>query len=139
MSELTSSRQRCSKCERTIEVCACCSEPECQAAICNGCLRVATGQAVAQPPAHGADPEMVEVELRSVAGCPHADAARALLRECLTELQLEAAVEDKVGAYPSPTILVDGEDVMGAPASQAAACRLDVPTRHRLLDALRRP
>jgi hypothetical protein len=82
--------------------------------------------------------EVIEVELRHVAGCPHTDAARSLLRECLTELQLDMAVEDKEGDYPSPTILVNGEDVMGAPASQAAACRLDVPTRQRLLLALRR-
>ena len=81
---------------------------------------------------------MIQVELQSVAGCPHVNAARALLRECLLELQLDAAVSEKVGAYPSPTILVNGADVMGAPASQAAACRLDVPTRQRLLAALRR-
>ena len=81
---------------------------------------------------------MVEVELRHVAGCPHADAARALLKECLTELKLDVAVLDKEGDYPSPSILVNGEDVMGPPASQAASCRLDVPTRPRLLAALRR-
>ncbi len=78
------------------------------------------------------------VELRYVPGCPHTDAARALLAECLTELHLDVAIEEKEGAYPSPTILVNGDDVMGAPASQAAACRLDVPTRQRLLAALRR-
>ena len=81
---------------------------------------------------------MVRVELRHVPGCPHADAARALLRECLAELELDVPFHDNEGEYPSPTILVDGEDVMGAPASQAAACRLDVPTRQRLLAALSR-
>ena len=79
----------------------------------------------------------MRIELLHVPDCPHADDARALLSECLTELQLEAAVEDKAGAYPSPTILVNGVDVMGAPASMAPACRLDVPTRPRLLRALR--
>jgi len=78
------------------------------------------------------------IELRHVPGCPHADAARALLRECLAELKLEVAFADEEGEYPSPTILVNGEDVMGAPAFQAAACRLDVPTRQRLLAVLRR-
>lgn len=81
---------------------------------------------------------MIEVEFRHVPGCPHTDAARALLKECLTELKLDVAVEDKEGEYPSPSILVNGEDVMGAPASQVASCRLDVPTRPRLLAALRR-
>ena len=80
---------------------------------------------------------MVKVELRHIAGCPHTDAARAVLRECLAELRLDVAVEDKEGEYPSPTILVDGVDVMGAPVFTAAACRLDVPTKARLLGALR--
>ena len=79
----------------------------------------------------------MKVELLHVSDCPHSDAARALLNECLSELQLEAAIEDKAGAYPSPTILVNGVDVMGAPAFYAASCRLDVPTKPRLLAALR--
>jgi hypothetical protein len=86
-----------------------------------------------------ADPEALKVELQYVVGCPHADAARALLGECLTELQLDTVVEEKEGDYPSPTILVNGGDVMGAPPSQGSACRLDVPARHQLLAALRRP
>jgi hypothetical protein len=80
----------------------------------------------------------MKVELRYVPGCPHTDAARMLLAECLTELHLDAVVEEKEGAYPSPSILINGEDVMGAPSSQAAACRLDVPTRQQLLASLRR-
>ncbi len=79
----------------------------------------------------------MKIELLHVPGCPHVDAAQALLTECLTELRLEVSVEDKEGAYPSPTILVDGVDIMDAPASMAAACRLDVPTKSRLLVALR--
>ena len=67
--------------------------------------------------------EMVEVEMG---------------KDCLTELKLDMAVEYKEGEYPSPSILVNGEDVMGAPASQVASCRLDVPTRKRLLAALQR-
>jgi len=79
----------------------------------------------------------VKIELLHVSGCPHVDAARALLNECLTELLVDVAVEDREGAYASPTILVDGVDVMGTPAFQAAACRLDVPTKEKLLIALR--
>ena len=40
---------------------------------------------------------MIEVEFRHGPGCPHTDAARALLQECLTELKLDVAVEDKEG------------------------------------------
>jgi hypothetical protein len=79
----------------------------------------------------------MKIELLHVSDCPDVNAARALLSECLAELQLEVAVEDKEGAYLSPTILVNGVDVMDAPASMAAACRLDGPTKPRLLLALR--
>jgi hypothetical protein len=79
----------------------------------------------------------MKIELLHLSDCPHVDAARALLSECLTELQLEVPVDDKEGAYPSPTVLVNAVDVMVAPAFMAAACRLDIPTKHRLLVALR--
>ena len=81
---------------------------------------------------------MIEIELLSVEGRPHVDAARRLLKACVEELQVRANIEEKVGAYPSPTIRVDGEDVMGSLLSAEAACRLDTPTRDRVLAALRR-
>lgn len=89
------------------------------------------------PIQHGKAAGSVKIEVLHVSGCPHVHAARALLIDCLTEVKLDAAVKDKEGAYPSPTILVNGVDVMGAPAFNTAACRLDVPTRHRILLALR--
>jgi hypothetical protein len=81
---------------------------------------------------------MIEIELLSVAGCPHVDATRLLLAACVEEMQVEAHIEEKVGAYPSPTIRIDGVDVMGSPSSAEAACRLDTPTRDRVLAALGR-
>jgi hypothetical protein len=81
---------------------------------------------------------MIEVELLSVDGCPHVDAARQLLKACVEQLQVRARIVEKVGAYPSPTIRVDGEDVMGSPLFAEAACRLDTPTRDRVLAALLR-
>jgi hypothetical protein len=72
-----------------------------------------------------------------VSDCRHVDAARRLLADCLAEQHLDVTVEETEGAHPSPTIMVDGVHVMGAPASRAAACRLDVPTEQRLLPALR--
>jgi hypothetical protein len=81
----------------------------------------------------------MRVELLLAPDCPNAVAARAVLVDCLTGLGLPTAVRERVGAYPSPTILVDGVDVMtgrvGAPPMQA--CRLDVPTESRLQAALR--
>ena len=79
---------------------------------------------------------MIRVALLHVPGCPHVDAARSLLQSCLTELGIQPPIEELEGDYPSPTILVNGEDVMGRPPSMEASCRLDVPTRERLLAAL---
>jgi hypothetical protein len=81
----------------------------------------------------------VKVDLLLAPDCPNAAAARAVVTECLDRLGLAVPVRERVGNYPSPTILVDGLDVMsqacGAPAVRA--CRLDVPTASRVLAALR--
>lgn len=81
----------------------------------------------------------MRVELLANPGCPHVEATRELLRDCLAVLDLDAQITDRVGHYASPTVLVDGIDVMGRPTPSAAehACRLDLPTRPRLLAALR--
>lgn len=80
------------------------------------------------------------VELRHVPGCPHAEAARKVLSACLDRLGLAGPggvkVVELVGDYPSPTVLVDGVDVMGGPPAAGAACRLDPPTVQRILAAL---
>lgn len=83
---------------------------------------------------------VVHVELLSHEGCPLAGDTRRLLRECLVEAGLTTPVIERVGAHPSPTVLVDGRDVMGepGPAPGVAVCRLDPPSRDRLLRALLR-
>jgi hypothetical protein len=82
----------------------------------------------------------MRIELLTSPGCPHADAARRVLTDCLATMGIDVPVIDRVGSYPSPTVLVDGVDVMrgeaGAPIGDA--CRLDVPTSQRVLDALRK-
>jgi hypothetical protein len=82
----------------------------------------------------------MDVELLLAPDCPNAAAARAVLTACLNQVGLAAPIRERVGDYPSPTILVDGLDVMtdvtGAPPMQA--CRRDVPTAARILAALRR-
>jgi hypothetical protein len=81
----------------------------------------------------------MNVELWLAPDCPHAATARSVLDGCLDRLGLTVAVVERVGDYPSPTVLVDGVDVMtdapGLPRMQA--CRLDVPTPARVLAALR--
>lgn len=81
----------------------------------------------------------MRVEILTSPGCPNAAAAKETVADCLATLGIDAPIIDRVGRYPSPTILVDGVDVMrpegGAPTG--AACRLDLPTPQRVLGALR--
>ena len=81
----------------------------------------------------------MRIEVLSAPGCPHAGAAKKLVTDCLAALGIDAPITERVGRYPSPTVLIDGVDVMrpGAGAAIGDACRLDLPTRSRVLDALR--
>jgi len=83
-------------------------------------------------------PVETRIEVLHTPGCPHVDEARSLLRTCLAELRLELSIQEREGDYPSPTILVNGIDVMGRTDIQGAMCRLDLPTRDRVLAALTR-
>lgn len=83
--------------------------------------------------------DAVRVEVLHHEGCPLFAPALELVRDCVRELGIDAIVSERVARYPSPTVLVDGRDVMGAPGdgTPVDACRLDVPTRERVADALR--
>jgi hypothetical protein len=80
----------------------------------------------------------MRVELFHYEGCPLAAAALQLVDECLGVLAISVPVLVRVGDYASPTVLVDGIDVMdpAAELSEVRACRIDVPTRERVLAAL---
>ena len=82
----------------------------------------------------------MRVELLLSPDCPNAPGARRVLADCLHELGLSVDVGEQVGDFPSPTVLVDGVDVMtdAHGVGRAQACRLDVPTATRVLAALRR-
>lgn len=82
----------------------------------------------------------VRVELFSHPGCPLIAATRVLVHECLPDLGLDAIVVERVGDYPSPTVAVDGDDVLGGPAplDGVASCRLTAPGRGQLITALSR-
>ena len=76
----------------------------------------------------------MRIHLLHFEGCPNVDAARAALREALAAEGLDARVEeiDVEGAgapewargWGSPTILIDGQDVMGQTQSGSSCCRL---------------
>jgi hypothetical protein len=80
------------------------------------------------------------IELLTSPGCPNAKAATKVVTDCLTTLGIDVPIIDRVGRYPSPTVLVDGVDVMRpeAAAPIGDTCRLDMPTPQRVLDARRR-
>jgi hypothetical protein len=92
-------------------------------------------------PAVGRRPSLavMDVALLLAPRCPNAAAARSVLTACLRRWGLDLQVRERVGDYSSPTILVDGVDVMtarcGAPLGRA--CRLDLPTAARVIAVLR--
>lgn len=76
------------------------------------------------------------VELLYTRDCVHLGATRSLLASCIAELGVDVTVVEREGTYHSPTVLVNGVDVMGDPCAESAACRLDLPTRQQVLEAL---
>lgn len=79
----------------------------------------------------------MRVEFLTCQGCPNAVAARQLLKDCLAEAGIEVHVVDRLGAYPSPSVLIDGIDVMQpGEVVDGHACRVELPTRERILAAL---
>ncbi|MEV4126789.1 alkylmercury lyase [Nocardia sp. NPDC049707] len=80
---------------------------------------------------------MTTIEVLTVPGCPNAPATLDLLRTCLDRLSLTIPIQQRIGDYPSPTVLINGIDIMGTPTGSAPACRLDLPTEDRIMKALR--
>ena len=82
----------------------------------------------------------MRIELLTSPRCPNAAAAKRTVTDCMTALGIEAPVIERVGRYPSPTVMVNGVDVMCANAgvSHGDACRLDLPSAERIFDALRK-
>ncbi len=80
----------------------------------------------------------MRVELLHHPGCRSARAALQLVQECLAALAILDPVLVRVGDHPSPTLLVDGVDVMRPAVALpgVSACRIVVPTRERVLSAL---
>src|SRR5258708_3902691 len=91
-------------------------------------------------PRSGLDPEVgyrvdtggVIVELRSVPDCADLAPVRQALDAALADLGWPAGVTELVGDYPSPSVLVNGVDVMGGKAGNGTAGRPDPPTAGRI-------
>lgn len=81
----------------------------------------------------------MRVELLLVPDCPNGPAARRVVRDCLARLGVTVPIVETTGSYASPTVRVDGRNVMDGPGVRPAegACRLDLPTTERVLAAMR--
>lgn len=78
------------------------------------------------------------MQILHVADCPLVDGLREIARRGLASVECGARIEEMEGDYPSPTLLIDGIDVVtGRPVARHAACRLDVPTEEQVVAALR--
>lgn len=79
----------------------------------------------------------MRIELLTSPDCPHAATTRQLLIEALATSGIDTPIIERIGAYPSPTVRIDGVDVMRPNSSvQGQMCRLDLPTLERLQAAL---
>ena len=88
------------------------------------------------------------LELVYFQGCPSVEAARAAIRDALGTLGLPLSWQEwdlddpqlpaRLQAFPSPTVLVRGQDVLGdGPIAAARACRAGaVPTPEIIAAAL---
>ena len=82
----------------------------------------------------------MRIELLTAPGCPNATAAKQVVTDCVAAQGIDVPIIERVGQYASPTILIDGVDVMRreSTAPVGDACRLDLPTAQRIMDALRK-
>ncbi len=80
-----------------------------------------------------------KVQLLSVPDCPLVKKILETVENCLAQTHLDVVVEEIIGNYNSPTLLVDGFDVTGRPAAPEGqtSCRLDLPSEEQILAALR--
>lgn len=84
-------------------------------------------------------PGPVRAQLLHVPDCPLVSQVRETLADCLRNVWFPVRVEDLEGAYPSPTLLIDGIDVAtGAPLRNEVSCRFDLPTCAQIISALNR-
>jgi hypothetical protein len=79
---------------------------------------------------------MTRIVILQVPGCPMVGRVRETVRRALEQCRVRAEIEDLVGDYPSPTLLINGQDVTGRQWGDCSACRLDLPTEDQVMAAL---
>jgi hypothetical protein len=79
----------------------------------------------------------LRIQLLHTPECPLVEGVRETVRQALARAGCDARVEELEGDYPSPTLLVNGIDVVtGQPVAPHSACRLDRPTEEQVVAAL---
>jgi hypothetical protein len=76
------------------------------------------------------------IQLLHVQDCPRVGGLRELVQMSLDTLGSTAMIEEIEGPYPSPTLLINGEDVTGRATGSDPSCRLDLPTTEQILAAI---
>lgn len=83
-----------------------------------------------------AEPAAVRIQILQVPGCPLVGRVRETVQRVLARGRVRAEIEELVGDYPSPSLLIDDRDVTGRSPGECSACRLDLPTEDQVVAAL---
>jgi hypothetical protein len=78
----------------------------------------------------------LRIQILHVADCPLVGGVRQDLQECLDRAEVDALIEEVEGPYPSPTLLVGGQDVTEHLPGVGPSCRLDLPSRDQISRAI---
>ena len=78
----------------------------------------------------------VHIVILQVPHCPLGDQVRATVNASMTTARIDATIEKTEGVFASPTLLIDGVEVIGATFHDTPSCRLDLPREENVLVAL---
>lgn len=77
------------------------------------------------------------VQILHVPDCPLLPSARRAVNRAAASVRVRVHIDEVAGAFASPSVIVDGEDVTGTSVA-GLCCRLDVPTEQQIGAALQR-
>ncbi len=78
----------------------------------------------------------VSVKVLHVPECAHLDRVRSMIDQAITATGITGIIEEVVGNFASPTVLINGVDVTARSVEPGASCRLDLPTEAQVRAAL---
>jgi len=78
------------------------------------------------------------VQILHVPDCPLLPSARRAVDRAAASIGVDVRIDEIEGAFPSPSVMVDGEDVTGTSTRGGAQCRLDLATERQIRVALQR-